>query len=351
MVRYVIEEYFGAVRQVLIGRHSHDDAVVVGRVVGIAGAELDDEIIHGLGIVRHVEHHPDDLFGGGPVVVRDGGGDVHLLESTRWAYFDPPFDLVGCDQRDLSPVRDFLLRQVKLKQHDGCRRYPRIFGVVVLERFLHPPHQPRCALRSHDIVALVQLQCLLLLRALLQHLQRNILTHEHIAPLLDNPTLFQCDFLDGVPQYPRMLQPDTGNHRQRRPLHDIRRIQSSSQPGLQHHDLHALAGKHVECQCRRNLEERGGYALPFANVEYLLEVTFDLRFGDGSAVDLYAFAEGGDVGGDEESYLVVGTLERVGGFEGYGSLAVGAGDVYYRYVGLIHGTSQQLVQLIHILQP
>lgn len=37
---------------------------------------------------------------------------------------------------------------------------------------------------------------------------------------------------------------------------------------------------------------------------------------------------------DEEPYLVVGALERVRRFEGDGSLAVGAGDVYDRYVGL-----------------
>lgn len=65
------------------------------------------------------------------------------------------------------------------------------------------------------------------------------------------------------------------------------------------------------------------------------QMGLDLVFGDGLGVYLHAFAEGGYVGGDEESDTVTGVFECLGYFECYASFAVGACYVDYYFVGLL----------------
>ena len=150
------------------------------------------------------------------------------------------------------------------------------------------------------------------------------LADDHRDALLDDPGLLGGDLLERVTQQGRVLEPDVGDDAQDR-HNDVRRVESSPEPGLDHRYLDVALCKVVEGHRGGHFEERQLQSDHLVVV--LVHEVHHLLLGNHFTVHADAFAEILQVGRREEARAVAGLLEHCGDDVRHGPFAVGAGDV------------------------
>ncbi len=150
------------------------------------------------------------------------------------------------------------------------------------------------------------------------------LAQQHGDAFLYDARLLRGDLLQRVAQQRRVFESDVG-HDAQDGHDDVRGVEPSAEPRLDHGDLHVALREVVESQRCGHLEERelrGDHC-----VVVLVHEIDHLLLGDHLAIDADAFAEVLQVGRGEQSGAVSGLLQHGGDHVRHGALAVGARHV------------------------